>query len=486
MLETSAPDLLGTDLREVMRILEERGELRHVDEADPDLELGAITEMMALRDGPALLFDHLQGYPAGYRVLTNLINSPRRVGMLFGLPANAGGIAVVRAIRERLANLKPVDPVPAARAEFAEETERGEDVNVLKFPSPFWHEHDGGRFLGTGCSIVMRDPEAGWVNLGTYRVQVHDERTLGLMVQPQHQGSLIMRRYWESGRDCPVALVIGTSPAVLMGSLMAIPWGVSEYGWAGAATGRPVEVVEGEVTGLPLPANAEIVIEGFVPPPSAESRTEGPFGETLGYYGGGESDQPVIRVQQVQHRRDPIVLSAPPLRPPASSSASYLFRAANLWEEIERVGVPDVRGVWMHPAGSSSFLAIISIRQRYGGHVKQVAQAAMGGRAGGGQLGRFVIVVDDDIDPSDIDQVLWAVATRCDPESGIDVIRNCATNYLDPRLTPEKREKRDFTMARAIIDACRPYHWRDQFPRAVGTSPEYQAQILRDWPELFG
>jgi 4-hydroxy-3-polyprenylbenzoate decarboxylase len=441
--------------------------------------------MMALRDGPALLFDHLQGFPAGYRVLTNLINSPRRVGMLFGLPGKAGGIAVVRAIRERLGNLKPVDPVPAARAEFAEETQRGEDVNVLKFPAPFWHEHDGGRFLGTGCSVVMRDPEAGWVNLGTYRVQVHDERTLGLMVQPQHQGSLIMRRYWESGRDCPVALVIGTSPAVLMGSLMAIPWGMSEYGWAGAATGRPVEVVEGDVTGLPLPANAEIVIEGFVPPPSVESRTEGPFGETLGYYGGGESEQPVIRVQQVQHRRDPIILSAPPLRPPASSSASYLFRAANLWEEIERVGVPDVRGVWMHPAGSSSFLAIISIRQRYGGHVKQAAQAAMSGRAGGGQLGRFVIVVDDDVDPSDIDQVLWAVSTRCDPAEGIDVIRQCATNYLDPRLTPEQREKRDFTMARAVIDACRPYHWREQFPRAVGTSPEYQAQILRDWPELF-
>jgi 4-hydroxy-3-polyprenylbenzoate decarboxylase len=486
MTLTEAPDLLGTELREVIQVLESRGDLRHVDEANAHLELGAITEMMALRDGPALLFDHMPGYPAGYRVLSNLTNSPRRVAALFGLPPDVPGITLVKTIRDRFSNLKLVDPVTVQHAAYAEETERGADVNMLKFPAPFWHEHDGGRYIGTGCSIIMKDPEEGWVNLGTYRVQVHDERTLGLMVEPAHQGAQIMRRYWERGQDCPVAVAIGTSPAVLMGSFLAMPWGMSEYGWAGALTGRPVEIVEGEVTGLPIPASAEIVIEGYVPPMSTESRIEGPFGETIGYYGSGASEQAVIRVQQVQHRRDPIVLGAPPMRPPASSSAAYLFRSANLWTEIERAGIPDVRGVWMNPAGSSSFLAVISIHQRYAGHVKQTAQAAMGGRAGGGQLGRFVIIVDDDIDPSDVDQVLWAVSTRCDPETSIDVIRNCTTNHLDPRLTPEKRAAGDYSAARAVIDACRPFHWRDKFPRAVGISPEYRDRILKDWPDLFG
>jgi 4-hydroxy-3-polyprenylbenzoate decarboxylase len=486
MTITTTPDLLGTELRELLTVLERQGELRHVDEANPHLELGAITELMALRDGPALLFDHLPGYAPGHRVLTNLTNSPRRVGLLFGLPADAGGIALVRTIRERFSNLKLIDPVPTTRADFAEETERGADVNLLDLPAPFWHERDGGRYLGTACSIVMRDPDENWVNLGTYRVQVHDERTLGLMVEPMHQGSHIMQRYWDAGRDCPVAVCIGTMPAVLMGSFLAMPWGTSEYGWAGALIGRPIEVVESEITGLPLPASAEIVIEGFVPPPSVETRLEGPFGETMGYYGSGASQQAVIRVEQVQHRKDPIIVGAPPMRPPGSSSASYLFRAANLWSEIERAGVPDVRGVWMHPAGSSSFLAIISIHQRYSGHVKQVAQAAMGGRAGGGQIGRFVIVVDDDIDPADIDQVLWAVATRCDPEVSIDVIRNCTSTPLDPRLTPEKRAVGDYSASRAVIDACRPFHWRDRFPQTVGTSTEYQAQILKAWPDLFG
>src|SRR5581483_9560512 len=260
---------------EVIRSFEAMGELRHVDEADPHLELGAITEMMALREGPALLFDHLPGYAPGYRVLSNLLNCPRRVAALFGHPSDVGGIALVRAIRERFSSLQLIDPVTVSRADFAEETERGDDVNLLKFPAPFWHEHDGGRYIGTGCSVIMRDPVDGWVNLGTYRVQVHDERTLGLMVEPAHQGSLIMRRHWESGHDCPVVLCIGTEPAVLMSSFLAMPWGMSEYGWAGAVVGRPIEVVEGEVTGLPIPASAELVIEGYVPPPSVETRIEG-------------------------------------------------------------------------------------------------------------------------------------------------------------------------------------------------------------------
>jgi 4-hydroxy-3-polyprenylbenzoate decarboxylase len=273
---------------------------------------------------------------------------------------------------------------------------------------------------------------------------------------------------------------------VLIGAFLGIPWGTSEYRWSGGLMGRPVQTVKGEFTGLPLPASAEIVIEGTCPPPEVESRIEGPFGETIGYYASAPDARPVIRVESVQHRREPILVGAPPLRPPASSSASYLFRAANVWNQIERAGVPDVRGVWMIPAGGSSALAVVSIRQRYGGHAAQVAQAVMTGTAGGGLLGRFVIVVDEDIDPSDVDQVLWAVATRCDPADCIDIIRRCTSQYLDPRLPPDKRAVEDYTLSRAVIDACRPFHWKDQFPRPVGTSPELQTQIRRDWPELFG
>jgi 4-hydroxy-3-polyprenylbenzoate decarboxylase len=405
--------------------------------------------------------------------------------MLFGLPRGTGGIDIVRRIRERMTGLAMIDPVEVRQAAFEEESQVGSAVDLLAFPAPFWHEHDGGRYIGTACCVVTRDPDGGWVNLGTYRVQVHDQRTLGLYIEPAHHARLIMQRYWEKGESCPIAVVIGVQPAVLMGSFLGIPWGVSEYQWAGGLLGRPIEVVRGEFTGLPLPASAEIVIEGSCPPMEVESRIEGPFGETIGYYASEADARPVIRVEEVHYRRDPILVGAPPMRPPASSSASYLFRAANLWNQMERAGVPDVRGVWMIPAGGSSALAVISIRQRYGGHVKQAGQAAMTGTGGAGLLGRFVIVVDDDIDPSDVDQVLWALATRCDPAESIDIVRQVASQYLDPRLTPAQREVGDYTSSRAIIDACRPFHWRDRFPQPIGTSPELQAQIRRNWPDLF-
>jgi UbiD family decarboxylase len=477
--------LLSTDLRDVIASLEAAGHVKHVNGADWSLELGAITELMALRDGPALLFDDIKGYPRGQRVLTNLMNSPARVGMLMGLPPDVRGVALIRAIRERFNSLRPIDPVTVDRAFFREETHRGDDVDLWEFPSPLWHEQDGGRYIGTGCIVVTREPNEGWVNVGTYRLQVHDRNTLGLFIERAHHGALILQRYWERGERAPIAIAIGVTPSVLLGSFLAIPWGVSEYAWAGGLVGKPIDVVTGEVTGLPLPSSAEIVIEGFSPPPDQTKRLEGPFGETFGYYASGARDEPVIEVELVQHRRDPILVGAPPMRPPGSSSASYLFRAANLWTEIERSGLPDVRGVWMIPSGASSLLAVVSIEQRYAGHAKQVGLAAMSGRAGGGQLGRFVIVVDDDIDPSDIDQVLWAVATRCDPEADIDVIRACASHFLDPRLPPDKRAAGDLSASRAVLVACKPFAWRKQFPREVGTSAELRERILRDWPELF-
>lgn len=485
MTRTETLDLLGAHLRDLVEEFDRQGELRRIDGAHWNLELGAITEMLALRDGPALLFDHIPDYPPGYRVLTNLLNNPRRVGMLFGLPREAGGIEIVRTIRERFNALTLVDPVEVRSAAFEEESQTGADVNLLAFPSPLWHEHDGGRYIGTACVVVVQDPDRGWVNLGTYRVQVHDERTLGLYLEPAHHGNLLLQQHWERGEAAPIAVCIGVQPAVLMGAFLGIPWGTSEYRWAGGLMGRPVETIRGEYTGLPLPASAEIVIEGTCPPPSQETRVEGPFGETIGYYASAPDERPVIHVQAVHYRREPILVGSPPLRPPASSSASYLFRAANVWNQMERAGIPDVRGVWMIPAGGSSALAVVSIRQRYGGHVRQAAQAAMSGTAGGGLLGRLVIVVDDDIDPSDVDQVLWAVATRCDPEESIEIVRQCTSQYLDPRIPPEKRAANDFTMSRAIVDACRPYWWRDRFPRPVGTSPELQARIRRDWPDLF-
>lgn len=229
MATTETRDLLGAELRDLIAEFDRREELRTIDGADWNVELGAITEMLALRDGPALLFDNIKDYPTGFRVLSNLTNNPRRVGMLFGLPRAAGGIEIVRTIRERFTNPALTEPIEVRSAHFEQESRSGSQLNLFDFPAPFWHEHDGGRYIGTACIVVTRDLEDKWVNLGTYRVQVHDERTLGLYLEAPHHGNLMMQRFWERGESAPIAVCIGVQPAVLMSAFLAIPWGVSEY-----------------------------------------------------------------------------------------------------------------------------------------------------------------------------------------------------------------------------------------------------------------
>ena len=156
MASTETQQLLGAQLRDLVDALDDAGELRRIDGVDWNLELGAITEMLALRDGPALLFDHVKGYPPGYRVLTNVTNNPRRVGMLFGLSRRSGGIEIVRAIRDRFTALQPLDPVEVRSAAYEEQSQVGPQVNLFALPSPLWHEHDGGRYVGTACAEIGR------------------------------------------------------------------------------------------------------------------------------------------------------------------------------------------------------------------------------------------------------------------------------------------------------------------------------------------
>lgn len=184
------------------------------------------------------------------------------------------------------------------------------------------------------------------------------------------------------------------------------------------------------------------------------------------------------------YRNNPILVGSPPLKPPASGSASFIPRAANLWSEIEKMGIPGIKGLYQLRAGGSRYLTVVSIEQRYAGHARQVGMAAMSTPEGACH-GRFVIVVDDDIDPSNEDDVLWAISTRCDPASNIEIIHNCWSNPLDPVMSPEKKAKGDFTNSRAIIDACRPYHWMKQFPLVNRASDELRNRTLAKWKSLF-
>ncbi len=472
------------DLRNFISDLEKVNEIKKIDKADWNLEIGVLTELGDERNLPALLFDNIQGYPAGYRVVTNLVATPKRLAMAFGLPAGISNVEMVRQLKEKFKSLKSIPPAAVKSGPLLENIQRDDEVNLLKFPVPFYHENDGGRYMGTADMVIMRDPAGNWVNMGTYRIQLHDKNTLGLYISPGHHGRLIRENYWAQGKACPVAVVFGAHPLVWVPSTLAMPWGVEEMGLVGGLLGKPLEVITGEYTGLPIPSYGEIAIEGECPPPSVESRKEGPFGEWPGYYGSGARTEPVIRVKRVMHRNNPILAGSPPLKPPASGSASFIARAANLWSEIEKLGIPGIKGVYQLRAGGSRYLTTVSIEQKYAGHARQVGMAVMS-TPEGAYHGRFVIVVDEDIDPSNQDDVFWAVSTRCDPALDIEIIRDCWSTPLDPIMSPDKKAKGDFTNSRAIINACRPYHWRKEFPLVNRASNELRNKILSKWKNLF-
>lgn len=473
-----------SDLRPYIRQLEQADELQHVVGADWNLEIGTLTELSDERGGPALLFDNIKGYPAGYRVATNLIGTPRRWALTFGFPLEVPNVELVRLTKEKFKELRPVSPQLTAGGSLLENVYSEGQIDLLKFPTPKWHELDGGRFLGTGDMVIMRDPGGGWVNSGTYRLQLHDGDTLGLCISPGQHGNLIREAYWSRGESCPVAVVFGAHPLALLPSFLAFSWGTEEYGVIGALLGEPLKVITGEYTGLPIPADAEIAIEGDCPPPEVESREEGPFGEYTGYYVTGSRRQPVVKVKRLMYRHNPIITGCPPLKPPASGTASNIMRASNIWYELERLGIPGIKGVWNMRSGASHFLNVISIEQKYAGHAKQVAMAAMSGREGA-FIGRFVIVVDEDIDPTDDQDVLWALATRCDPASSLEIIHGCWSTAFDPTISPEQKAKGDLTNSRAIFLATRPYHWRKDFPKVNKASDALRATTLKKWRHLF-
>jgi UbiD family decarboxylase len=473
----TATSIAYKDLREYIDAVDRLGELRVVNGADWDLEIGAITEVAARAAQPkVVLFDNIKGYPKGFRVIVNAVCSAATTGLAFGLDPTLAGLDMIKAWKEKLGSYKPLKPVEVANGPITEHVESGDRVDMLKFPTPRWHEDDGGRYIGTGCLVILQDPEEQWTNFGTYRVCVYDKNTLGIWISPGKHGRLIREKYWSKGRPCPVAITFGQDPVLAKVGSWYEPWGVSEIEIAGWLRNEPVQVVRGQETALPIPATSELAIEGYIMPPEGESRSEGPFGEWTGYYASGARNEPVVKVKNVMYRNDPIIFGMPP----GISGKSVPLSAANVWLALEKAGVTDVQGVWEY---TIRYLTVISIKQKYGGHAKRAAMALLGSTYGYHR--RFVIIVDDDIDPSNIDDVLWALSTRCDPATAINVITEAWSTPLDPRITPDARAQRNFTNSVAVINACRPYHWKDQFAKTCYFPEEVRKKTYEKWKEVL-
>ncbi len=473
------------DLRGFIQKLDEMGQVTKVDGADWDLEIGTIIELMVEHKKPILLFDNIKDYPAGYRLVTNIFKTGVALRLGLSIPEELSGIEVIRYWKNICEQYNPVPPIEVKSGPVTENVLTGEQVDILKFPALKWHEMDGGRYIGTGSAIITRDPEEGWINVGTYRIMVQDERTLGFYISPGKHGAVMREKYWAKGESCPVVICFGQEPHLFAAASANVPWGVSEFDFAGHAKGRPIEVIKGEVTGLPIPATAEIAIEGFAPPPSVDSRKEGPFGEWSGYYASGSRNEPVVRIEAIYHRSSPIVLAVPPTEPGGSGTfAIPIHTASTLWSALEKSGMQGIKGIWAH--GTSNRIAVVvSVQQRYLGHAKQIATSAASLVQGEGGTGRYIVVVDDDIDPSNPRELMWAIYSRCDPETSIDIVRGFLSSPIDPVIPPEKRSRGDFTQTRVIVNACKPYHWIKEFPPVNRSSPELRKKVRDKWGHLF-
>ena len=239
----------GLDLRQWLAEAHKLGELKDVRGADWNLELGAISELNVRKDAPpALLFDEIKGYPKGYRVLTCSTSSPARLSSILRLPIQKAHKALVEALRGKPAQwqaaAKNFPFAAASSGAVLQNVQKDASVDVLAFPSPLWHELDGGRYIGTGCSVVTRDLGSDWINVGTYRVQVIDKSHVALDMVPGKHGRIHYDKHKAAGKRFPVAIVCGSDPLAYLISGIEVPFGMCEYDYMGAILGQPVSVSE--------------------------------------------------------------------------------------------------------------------------------------------------------------------------------------------------------------------------------------------------
>ncbi len=473
------------DLREWIKEAEALGEVRVKKGLNWQQDIGMVTELTCHTDAPpCVIFEDIPDSLPGSRVLVNFFGNKRK-NMTLGFPTEYTKLQLSEAYREQsTGTMKTIPYEVVSTGPVLENIMEGDAIDVTRFPTPIWHEGDeGNRYIGTGSYDVTRDPDDGWINCGTYRVMVHDKKSVGLYISPGKHGRVHRDKYEARGESMPVCIVVGGDPLTFLMACSEVPYHVTEWDIVGGMRGKPTKVVLGKHTGLPFPADAEIVIEGFVHPGAV--RKEGPFGEWTGYYASDSRPEPVVDIKAIYYRNNPIILGSPPHRPP-DEQARYraIVRSALLRENIEKAGLPGIKSVWAHEVGGSRLLLGVSLTQRYPGHAAQAGHIAANCHVGA-YCGRYVIVVDDDIDPSSLDELIWAMCTRSDPATSIDIVKNAWSTPLDPRIEPWRKAAGDNTNSRAIIDACRPWHWRNEFPKVNQPSPEMRRLALERFGDLL-
>jgi len=436
------------DLRAFLDWGKAKGDLLALPDPVPLRHEMTAVQLAALRaGGPILRFDNAladDGTRAAMPVVANLFGTRARVAAGLGLD-----LAEVPAFGEFLAALRSPAPVegmrdalsrwPMLKAALAtrprtvrrapvQEVSAPCDLTRLPVQTPW--PGDAGPLI-TWPVVVTRPhgseaAQAARYNLGVYRAQVIGPDRLILRWLAHRGGAAHARGWLRAGEPMPVAVVLGADPATLLSAALPLPETVSEMTFSGVLRGGRSELVPARTVPLLVPAQAEIVVEGWVHP--GDTAPEGPFGDHTGYYNAVEPF-PVMRVSAITHRRDPLYLTTVTGRPPDEPSViGEVFNDLAL--PVIRAQIPEVRDLWLPPAACSYRIAVISIAKRYPGQARRVMMALWGMLAQFSYT-KMLIVVDDDIDPRNWDDIAWALATRMDPARDTMVLDGTPMDYLD-------------------------------------------------------
>src|SRR6266851_4301038 len=417
------------NLSEFLAALESKGELVRVSrEVSAALEIAEIADRAVKGGGPALLFENVTG--SSMPVAINLFASRQR--MLAALEIASyeewderlqffldpkppeGWLGKLKAL-PKVTELAAVFPRTVRSAPCQEVVETGDAVDLRNLPVLTCWPGDGGPFI-TLPLVITRDPATGKTNVGVYRMQVYDRSTTGMHWQKHKDGAGQARGYEREGRRMEVAVAIGCDPATVFSGVAPLPPGLSEFLFAGFLRGEAVSLVDAKTVGLQVPAQAEIVLEGYVEP--GERRREGPFGDHTGFY-SLEDDFPVFHVTAVTRRRAPVYLTTIVGRPPMEDG--FLGEAVErLFLPLVKKTIPEIADMWLPVHGIFHNLMIVSIDKRYPGHARKTMHAIWG--TGQMMFSKTIVVVDADVPLRDGPELLWRALTAIDPERDIEFV----------------------------------------------------------------
>lgn len=446
------------DLRAFLARLEREGELKRISaEVDPVLEITEITDRVTKAGGPALLFERPRG--STVPVVINLLGSRRRVNLALDVDDIDQVANRVRSFLDvqtpqgfldkvkmlpKLAELGSFFP-KTVKSGACKEVIRKDDFSLSFFPILKCWPQDGGRYI-TWPMVITKNPETGKRNVGCYRMQVFDNRTTGMHWQTQKHGAEHFRsaRARQCGGRLEVAVAIGSDPATALAGILPVPPDLDEFMFSGFLRRDAVELVACETVDLEVPANAEIVLEGYVE--LSEMRTEGPFGDHTGFY-SLEGEYPVFHVTCITHRKEPLYLTTI-VGPPPQEDFFMGHAIERIFLPVMKMQYPEIVDVSMPAEGIFQNLMIVAIRKSYPGHARKIMNAIWS--LGQAMFTKVVVVVDHDVDIQNPREVVWKTLCAIDPERDIEFV-------LGPVDTLEHAARMQDFGSKMGIDATRKW-----------------------------